>query len=344
LPGQIVADFSDKADDFAHELGARSCRAFAHPRVRGVFRRHPAVRLELGFGPDPLEEMVSAFPIPERPEDVDLSAIPVGLTEHGEIWTVPLLGSHLFVAGLTGSGKGSILWSLLRGIAPLIRNGCVRVWGFDPKGGVELNMGHDPHDLFYRYCDGEIQEHADMLSDAVTAMKDQLAWLKTAPVDGDDELFGIRKLSQPAPEHPLNLIVVDEFADLAAKQETPDLTKQLDSATRQLVNKGRAPGFPMVVFVQNPTAETSKHRNELQVRSVALALQGGRVRTDMVLGDGAYESGAKCDEIDPVVMPGVGFARMPGVPAPVRVRAAYVSDAEIREMARDYAPSSSLAS
>jgi S-DNA-T family DNA segregation ATPase FtsK/SpoIIIE len=37
-------------------------------------------------------------------------------------------------------------------------------------------------------------------------------------------------------------------------------------------------------------------------------------------------------------MPGVGYFRMPGEPVPVRVRAAYVSDAEIRAMARDYAP------
>jgi S-DNA-T family DNA segregation ATPase FtsK/SpoIIIE len=55
----------------------------------------------------------------------------------------------------------------------------------------------------------------------------------------------------------------------------------------------------------------------------------------MVLGDGARDRGAFCDEIsaDPGTGAGVGYVRLEASPDPVRVRAAFVSDDDIREMA-----------
>ena len=65
----------------------------------------------------------------------------VGITERGDPWRLRLLGSHLLVAGATGAGKGSVLWSLLRGLGAAIRDGSVQVWAVDPKGGMELTPG-----------------------------------------------------------------------------------------------------------------------------------------------------------------------------------------------------------
>ena len=58
----------------------------------------------------------------------------------------------------------------------------------------------------------------------------------------------------------------------------------------------------------------------------------------MVLGDGARDRGALCDQIssDPATGAGVGYIRLEADPDPVRVRAAYVSDDDIRAMV-DYA-------
>lgn len=320
------SEFAKAADDFAHVLGARSCRAYQHPRVRGLVRKHSAVRLVLGFGPDPLERTVPAFLVPASSADVDLRAVPVGLTEDGEVWTLPVLGEQILVAGVNGSGKGSLLHSLVRGLGPMIRDGSVRLWGWDPKGGVELNTSRD---LFYRYCDSDdMQDHADMLSDAVTAMQDQLAWVKSQE---------LRKLEHPTPEHPLNVLIIDEMAQITAKQVSTDLTKQIDSALRKLVNMSRASGFPMLGLLQNPTNETNRHRDEFSC-FVALELHGGHVRVDMVLGPGMYQLGARCDRIEHVTMAGVGYVVQSGVPEPVRVRCSWVSDEDIRALARDYAP------
>jgi S-DNA-T family DNA segregation ATPase FtsK/SpoIIIE len=58
---------------------------------------------------------------------------------------------------------------------------------------------------------------------------------------------------------------------------------------------------------------------------------------DMVLGAGAREQGARCDQI-PTRLPGVGYVRLDGVREPTRVRAGYVTDEDIAVMAADYGP------
>ncbi len=57
----------------------------------------------------------------------------------------------------------------------------------------------------------------------------------------------------------------------------------------------------------------------------------------MALGDGAYDAGAYCDAI-PRSLPGIAYVLIEGHAEPVRVRAAYVTDDEIQQMARDYKP------
>jgi S-DNA-T family DNA segregation ATPase FtsK/SpoIIIE len=55
----------------------------------------------------------------------------------------------------------------------------------------------------------------------------------------------------------------------------------------------------------------------------------------MVLGDGARDRGATADLIspDPATGAGVAFVRLEADPDPVRVRAGWVTDADIRAMA-----------
>jgi DNA segregation ATPase FtsK/SpoIIIE, S-DNA-T family len=61
----------------------------------------------------------------------------------------------------------------------------------------------------------------------------------------------------------------------------------------------------------------------------------------MVLGDGARDRGAFCDEIsaDPTTGAGVGYVRLEASPDPVRVRTAFVSDDDIRDMTAAYTAS-----
>ena len=58
-------------------------------------------------------------------------------------------------------------------------------------------------------------------------------------------------------------------------------------------------------------------------------------QVDMVLGDGARDRGATCELIspDPATGAGVAFVRLEADPDPVRVRAGWISDADIRDLA-----------
>ncbi|MDI2130825.1 hypothetical protein [Yinghuangia seranimata] len=71
---------------------------------------------------------------------------------------------------------------------------------------------------------------------------------------------------------------------------------------------------------------------------IALRL-GEPGQVDMVLASGARDRGATADLIsaDPKTGAGVGYVKREAHPEPVRVRAAFVSDADIDTMVRDVA-------
>ena len=67
-------------------------------------------------------------------------------------------------------------------------------------------------------------------------------------------------------------------------------------------------------------------------------------QVDMVLGDGARNRGARCDDIssNPLTGAGVGFVRLEAAPDPDRVRAAHVTDDDIRAMSAAYSADAGL--
>jgi DNA segregation ATPase FtsK/SpoIIIE, S-DNA-T family len=314
LVGQCTEDVERVAPELAHSFGARDCRVYEH--------RPGWLWLELPTR-DPLTAVIRALPVPEH---ADPSAVPVGLREDGEPWTIKVLGTHLLIAGATGSGKGSVLWSLLRGLASGIRDGWVAVWAIDPKGGMELGPGRA---LFARFCGEDFLAMADLLDEAVAVMQDRAR-----------RLAGVTRLHKPTPEEPLILVVVDEVATLSAYLPDRKLRERMANALGLLLTQGRAVGVSVIAALQDPRKEVLTLRNLFPAR-VALRLDEPG-QSDMVLGDGARDRGARCDRI-PDSLPGVGYVRLDGVREPTRVRAAYVSDADIAAMAAEYAPSGSQA-
>ena len=84
--------------------------------------------------------------------------------------------------------------------------------------------------------------------------------------------------------------------------------------------------------MQDPRKEVLNIRN-LFPDKIALRLDEP-AQADLVLGDGARDRGARCDEIaaDPATGAGVGYVRLETDPDPVRVRAAFVTDDDIHAM------------
>lgn len=311
------ADYQERAPTIARDYGARVGRAFDHHgKPKGC------VRLEITYGPDPLAAMIPALPIPASADDIDFSAVPVGRTEKGEPWTIDL-SLHVLLAGATGSGKSGVLQQLIRSLAPAIRDGLVVVHAVDPKFGLELGPIEK---MCAYYEDREPYQMADLLHAAVGMMPAAARSLK-------DE--GLRKI-EPTLDRPLHLIVVDEMIDLTDPRG-PDkkLAEQVRADLGFLLRKGRASGFIVVGAVTDPRVEAIPMRDGFPMR-IGLRLATAQ-QTKMILGDGARQRGALCEDIGEHEQ-GVAYVLRKGAADAQRVRAAYVTTADIAAMVAEYAP------
>jgi S-DNA-T family DNA segregation ATPase FtsK/SpoIIIE len=311
VSGQCAADFAARAENLAHGFGAVVCR------VRTG--RPGSVVLEL-VRRDALVAVIPALPVPAR---TDLRALPVGKREDGTPWTVRLHGTHLLVAGSTGAGKASLLWGLIRAMLPALREGLVRVLAADPKL-MELAYGRALFDAYGAYA-ADPAAIVAMLEDAVAGMQDRAA-----------QLAGRHREHTPTPEYPFVVVLVDEVAFLTAYHPERAVRDRVKAALSTLTTQGRAVGYCVVAALQDPRKEVMSIRNLFPDR-IAMRLDEPE-QVDMVLGDGARDRGAAAHLIssDPPTGAGVAFIRLETDPDPVRVRAAFVTDTDIRAMATHY--------
>jgi DNA segregation ATPase FtsK/SpoIIIE, S-DNA-T family len=311
VSGQSPADFAARAEGIAHGFRAHLCR------VRSS--APGAVVLEL-VRRDALADPMPALPIPDV---TDLRALPVGRREDGTPFAVRLAGTHLLIAGATGAGKGSYLWGLVRAMLPAMAAGLVQPWACDPKL-MELAFGRALFDRYGRYA-ADPADIADLLEDAVTGMQARAR-----------RFAGKQRDHEATPVDPFVVVLVDEIAFLTAYQADRKLRERILAALATLTTQGRAVGYCVVAALQDPRKEVLNIRN-LFPDKLALRLDEPS-QVDMVLGDGARDRGAFCDEIspDPATGAGVAYVRLEAAPDPVRVRAAFVSDDDIRDMTTAY--------
>ncbi|MBG0814656.1 FtsK/SpoIIIE domain-containing protein [Planomonospora sp. ID82291] len=305
LHGQAVKDWADRIEHLAHGFGATSCRVTVQRSGRLVltFPRH-----------DPLAEPLPAVPLPDV---ASVGPVEIGRCEDGTPYRLNVHGTHVLIAGATGSGKGSFLWSAVRGLIPAMWTGLAEVWALDPKR-MELSFGRE---LFGKRYAADPAACADLLDEAVRIMQERA-----------DRFAGVRRNHIPTVEDPFILVIVDEVAFLTAYQSDRTLKQRISAALATLTTQGRAVGIGVMAALQDPRKDVLTIRN-LFPDKIALRLDESE-QVDMVLGDGARDRGALADHISsiPERGAGVGYVRRETSPDPIRVRAAYVSDTDIRDM------------
>ncbi|MEV6865729.1 FtsK/SpoIIIE domain-containing protein [Streptosporangium subroseum] len=305
LTGQAVKDWSDRIEHLAHGFGATSCRV--------TIAR--SGRLLLAFPRrDPLAIPLPALPIPPV---ASVGPVEIGKREDGAPWRLKVHGTHVLVAGATGAGKGSIIWSTIRGLLPAVRAGLVEIWALDPKL-MELSFGRA---LFGDHYAADPASCADLLEDAVKVMQERAG-----------RFAGVQRNHVPTPDDPFVLVVVDEVAFLTAYQSDKGLKVRISAALATLTTQGRAVGVGVLAALQDPRKDVLSIRN-LFPDKIALRLDESE-QVDMVLGDGARDRGALADLISPQpdLGAGIAYARLETSPEPMRARAGYVSDTDIRAM------------
>lgn len=308
VSGQTVADFEDATDQLRTTMGAVRLRVIPD-------QARTSCRIVAGFD-DPLANPFLTQ-LPDTADVPEMGSVVLGRTEDDQPWRIDLDISCLTV-GCSGAGKGSVMWSLLLGLAPSIRAGLVEVHGIDLKGGMELGLGRG---LFTRYADTPA-EAVTLLEDAVVACEERAR-----------RMAGQSRQHVATVAEPWVLVVIDELASLVAYLPDRDLLRRAETALARLCSIGRAPGFVVFGFLQDPRKETLKARH-LFGQTIALRLRE-REEVAMVLGEGAIAAGAACHHI-PRDLPGIGYA-LDDTGHLTRVRAGYVPDESIIATARQFA-------
>jgi S-DNA-T family DNA segregation ATPase FtsK/SpoIIIE len=308
VPGQTPEDFDDAARTLAVARGVRRCqvRELAPDLVSVDFQRR-----------DRLAELVPCTPLhelaPVTGTQLDFRKVWSGRTEYGTDWHQPLAGGHTLTAGATGAGKNSVGWAPLVSLAPAIRDGLVRVSGIDPKG-MELAYGRR---IFHRYAVNS--------KDALALLDDLIAGMEARK----QEFSGRLRTVPISREHPLELLEFDEIGALVRYVGDRKAREAIVERIALLTTQGRALGYTVRGYVQEPTKDTVPVR-ELFPRRICLRV-ASKSHVGMVLGEHAYARGAWANRIGETEA-GVGYLFGEGIREPLRVRAAWVPDETIKEL------------
>lgn len=297
LPGQTVADWTGQADALAHAFRAMSVSARSSERGWVTVTVHHRDALAASI---PLNVSGAA------------DGLAIGRVEDGTPWTVPVLGKHILVAGATGAGKGSVVWSILAGLAPELRRGEAQAWVIDPKGGMEFGRGIP---MFARFSYDTGEQTLQLLRDAATLLAERA-----------NRLRGQARLHEPTVDEPLIVLIVDELASLTAYVADRKIKAEIEQLLALILSQGRAVGVSVIACVQDPSKDVLAVRQLFPTR-IGLRLTEA-TQVAMVLGQGARERGALCDLI-PDAAPGVGYVAEDGSTDLHRVRAFNVTDADI---------------
>lgn len=244
-----------------------------------------------------------------------LDGVTVGKSVDGRPVRLAIRGSHTLIIGLTGSGKGSAIASI---IAALCR--CEEPWELN---FIDLKMGTEA--AFY---ESMIARRAYTLDEAVKLVDELLDMVKNRAT----VLHGQTRNLKPSVECPMQVLVIDEAAELSigidkkSKESSTHLLQSLD----ELLRLGRAWGFSCIAATQDPRIESFKLRARFPQR---LCLRvNDESEGQMCLGKHAVDMGA-APWLLPSAKPGACWFASTEGGEPQLFRFRFYTDEEIRNFA-----------
>ena len=246
----------------------------------------------------------------------------LGTDEMGAQVHVTLAERNMLIGGEPGSGK-SVALQLV--VAHGALSADCRLVLIDGKQ-VELGLWRDCAERFVgRRAKGSGKS---VLDEAI----DTLRWLQDEIDDRLDWLLD-HKMRKMTPDlgWPVYLIAVDEIAYFSATVGTSNQQKEFAAVNRDIVARGRAPGIIPAEATQRPSADIipTSLRDLFGYRWAFRC--STEASSDTILGHGWANKGYTAEDLDPQSR-GVSWLRAEdGIPR--RVKAAYLSDDDIFELA-----------
>ena len=135
------------------------------------------------------------------PAQLDLShPLTIGVRADGTPFRLAVAEKQTLLVGQSGSGKGSVIASILAGLGPGFRDGIGTVDAIDLKGGVEAGS----YVKLVRTSAWDYESARQLLLDLVQELDDRLTTMR---------MSGCRKI-EPSVATPLRLLIIDEAAHL----------------------------------------------------------------------------------------------------------------------------------
>lgn len=331
-PGYSANHIRSRLDNIASSLHV--------PTVQVVASHGNVVSIELRVR-NPLAQ-AQKLEAPE-PYPVPLEAVRVGVQENGDAYRLAIRGNHLFIAGLTGSGKSGLLWSIIAALAPDIKAGRVELHMVDLKLGTEMSAGY----RLYASWAYEVAEGLAVLEKLVHIMRNRANPRREHSMRTGEPL----RKHEPIPDDPHHVLMIDEIIallKLPGDRKIRANIRQLDGTYAEeevrvgkyaglllleLLSQARSFGITVIVATQNAAKEIFDLLRDMFPTMVGLRL-ASEEQSRMVFGVGAAERGVAATDI-PVDEPGTVFIDSPEAGGmAIRARAYKVTDTDIIHLVR----------
>jgi hypothetical protein len=314
IPGSTENSYDFAADKLEVSLQIGEIRVEQRPvdRREGVMRMSFILEdtLRKPVNPDFLRKNCAVSPF----------SLPIALTENGHVFSLPL--HHTLIVGATGSGKGSVLQSIIYQLAPWQKQHLVTLYGIDPKR-AELR-GFRESDLF---------ENVEFDFESIVKLAESLV---------EDVLRPRQKKSgrsfQLSTENPVTVLVIDELSSLT--QDRNYVKSGLQESLNILLSQGRSDGVYVIAASQFGHKEVLGTIRQHFANRIALR-QDTASEVDMVMGAGALAQGARPHLIEVATesngygSAGIAYVISGSFPRPMRVRFPMVTDDDIRSIITD---------
>ena len=214
----------------------------------------------------------------------DRIAVPIGRTGATAQQAITLgvgVAQHALIAGKTGSGKSSLLHTL-------ITNAClwhgpdeVELYLVDFKKGVEFKpyADHPPPHLRAVAIESDREFGLSILERLDRQMDDRGQRFRDAGVAG----LAAWREKRPDDPMPRTLLVIDEFQELFSRDDA--LSQNAAMLLDRLVRQGRAFGMHAVLGSQSLSGAAGLSRSTLGQMAVRIALQCNENDAQLILGD-----------------------------------------------------------
>ena len=261
----VLADF---CDSLAVAYGAARVRV----EQDETHAHHVTLLIDyrVGIGTIPYQPEFNPIGLPLDPQ----RPLPIGLDDNGELVTIPLYGKHALIGGNPGAGKSVATRVLLAGLATS-RN--VSIVGIDPKR-TELVLWRSRFDrLILGNGVEEVQALLTDLLDEIQRRAHHLSQMGSATL-------------KPSSEFPWIVLVIDEWAELAADGDTKQRAV-VNQLLRRCLSLGRAVGCTAILCTQRPTSDTvDTGARALTTYRFALKC-GDKYQAEAILGVGTFAPG-----------------------------------------------------